>query len=1045
MRPIKLTLSAFGPYSGTQVIDFTKLKDKNIFLITGPTGAGKTTIFDAISFGLFGEASGSSRDKDSLRSDFASIETPTFVELEFELRGKRYTVTRYPQQERKKLKGEGTIFKTAEASLISPEGEILTKTNAVDEKINNIMGINKNQFRQIIMLPQGEFRKLLEAESKEREVIFRKIFGTEAFQLIQQRLDNLQKEFYKKIKDEETKRSVHIKNIDSVGCEDLTKLTDADYLNIVEIINKTKEFISIDIEEDKKLIENINIIKQEEINCQQKINKGEETNNKLKEKQEALNSYILLSSEEKNYKLKEVSFAKARKATQVNLVENTLLDRENNLSTRKNDYKVSEDNLKVAEIKAVVLEEKLKLEEDKQKERTNISEEIVKLKDKETKVKDYVIKSLNINNIKKELSLKESNLNKFKQEFNKNKLDLENLNKRLFEINNCEIEKAESLKSVDEKKAVMDKLRELRNKINEHLSNEKEHKTQAESYSAFEVEFTKYKEFYEAMQDNYLKAQAGILAKELKEDKECPVCGSTHHPKPAALISEIPSTEVLKETKNTFENKHQEKNERLKKLATVKGKLESSLKELNETKDNLINIFDRNIYEFTNEEIKKEINDMGPMLKIEIEKLENRINDLKTKIDKREKTEESIKKLDADVKLNEEKQPEIEEEYKLLFVKVSSEQELINNLEKEIPEELRSSEKLIIKVNELELHLKSLERSFKEAQDRLIEAKNIYHSSKADMEGKAKNIEQANEDVSKWQKVLKEKLLEFNFSSYEEYKEIKMSEKEIDLLENDINNFYKKLQSAGDAYKNYELVCKDLSEVHVNSLKETFSELTTKESNLAYDEKKIYARIKNNKSALKEIEEITNAIRKDEEKYSVISDVSKTANGFNEERITFERYVLAAYFDEIVSAANIRLSKMTGGRFILKRKEEKGKGTKQEGLELEVFDNYTGKSRHVKTLSGGESFKASLALALGLADVVQAHAGGISLDTMFVDEGFGTLDPESLDNAIECLIDLQKGGRLVGVISHVPELKERIDVRLEITPAKEGSKAEFII
>ncbi|MFL0267162.1 AAA family ATPase [Candidatus Clostridium radicumherbarum] len=1045
MRPIKLILSAFGPYSGTQVIDFTKLKDKNIFLITGPTGAGKTTIFDAISFALFGEASGSSRDKDSLRSDFASIERPTFVELEFELRGKRYTVIRYPQQERKKQKGEGTVFKTSEASLITPEGEIITKTNAVDEKINNIMGINKNQFRQIIMLPQGEFRKLLEAESKDREVIFRKIFGTEIFQLIQQKLDNLQKDFYKKIKDEETKRAVHIKNIDPGMGEDLIKLVNADYLNIIEIINKTKELISLDNEEDRKLNESIKLIKQEEINFQQKINKGEEINNKLKEKQEAFNSFMLLSSEEKDYKRKEVNLAKARKAAQISLVENTLLDRENNLNIRENDYKISENNLKEAQKKAAVLEEKLKLEEDKQKDRANISEEIVKLKDRETKVRDYEIKCFNIINIRKELAIKESTLDKFKQELNRNKLDLESLNKSLLEISNSEIEKAESLKLVDEKMVVLDKLRDLRNKINEFLSSEIRHIAEAESYNNFEAKFLKYKDNFETMQDRFLKAQAGILAKDLKEGKECPVCGSTLHPRPALLISEVPSSEDLKEAKSTYESKQQEKNERLKKLANLYGKLESSQKELNETKENLINIFPKNIFEFTNEEIKKEINDKGPKLNIEIEKLENKIIELKSKIDKKSKTEDSIAKLIESIKLREEKLPELEEGYKLLFVKATSEQELITNLEKEIPAELRSSKKLIMKVEELKLQLESLEKSYKEAQERLNEAINLYHSCKADMEGKASNIKLAYEEVSKWKKALNEKLLEFDFSSYEDYKENKLIDKEIDLLENDINSFYKKLQSAGDVYKNYEKVCEALMEIDVNSLKEAFTELTEKESNIADAEKKIYSRIKNNKGALKEIEEITNNISKDEERCSIISDVSRTANGFNEERITFERYVLAAYFDEIVSAANTRLNKMAGGRFILKRKEEKGKGTKQEGLELEVFDNYTGKSRHVKTLSGGESFKASLALALGLADVVQAHAGGISLDTMFVDEGFGTLDPESLDSAIECLIDLQKGGRLVGVISHVPELKERIDVRLEITPAKEGSKAEFII
>lgn len=207
----------------------------------------------------------------------------------------------------------------------------------------------------------------------------------------------------------------------------------------------------------------------------------------------------------------------------------------------------------------------------------------------------------------------------------------------------------------------------------------------------------------------------------------------------------------------------------------------------------------------------------------------------------------------------------------------------------------------------------------------------------------------------------------------------------------------------------------------------------------------MFSRLDNNIKTLKEIKKLNEKISEKEDDYKIIGELARISNGDNDERITFERYVLAAYFDEIIAAANIRLSKMTGGRFLLSRKEEKGKGRRQEGLELEVFDNYTGKARHVKTLSGGESFKASLSLALGLADVIQSYAGGISLDTIFIDEGFGTLDPESLDNAIETLVELQNGGRLVGIISHVPELKERIDSILEIIPTKEGSKARFII
>lgn len=286
MRPVKLTMSAFGPYAGIEIVDFSKLNDKNIFLITGPTGAGKTTIFDAISYALFGEASGSSRDKDSLRSDFALPETPTYVELEFGLRGNVYKITRFPQQEKKKSRGEGVVLKNSEAHLVLPDGDVIAKIGNVDEKINSILGINKNQFRQIVMLPQGEFRRLLEADSEEREGIFRKIFGTENFETIQRKLDEQKKVLYRKIADTKTQRDTHVKHIEPGDDELLIKLINAEDLNIIEIVNATSELIKKDEENRDKLDKEINNRRGEQEKIQKSLIEGEELNKKLKEKHE---------------------------------------------------------------------------------------------------------------------------------------------------------------------------------------------------------------------------------------------------------------------------------------------------------------------------------------------------------------------------------------------------------------------------------------------------------------------------------------------------------------------------------------------------------------------------------------------------------------------------------------------------------------------------------------------------------------------------------------------------------------------------------------
>ena len=273
----------------------------------------------------------------------------------------------------------------------------------------------------------------------------------------------------------------------------------------------------------------------------------------------------------------------------------------------------------------------------------------------------------------------------------------------------------------------------------------------------------------------------------------------------------------------------------------------------------------------------------------------------------------------------------------------------------------------------------------------------------------------------------------------------KLRDEDIKSKEIFIREFYNKLSSKNDEFNRIKEETKDIIKVDLDDFNTIIQEKEGKIKDLEQKGKIIFSRIKNNKDTLKSIEDITDKIKGDEEKYKVIGELAELANGNNSERVSFERYVLAAYFDDIIRAANFRLIKMTNSRYTLKRKESREKGAKQSGLELEVIDAYTGKERHVKTLSGGEGFKASLSLALGLADVIQSYAGGVQIDTMFVDEGFGTLDPESLDNAINTLMELQDLGRLVGIISHVPELKERVDARLEITPGKDGSHAKFII
>lgn len=1043
MRPLKLTISAFGPYADKQVIDFSELKNKNIFLITGPTGAGKTTIFDAISFVLFGEASGSSRESDSLRSQFASIDTQTYVEMVFELREEKYTIRRNPKYERKKARGEGLTIQESDAELILPDGSIVTKVSSVDEKISSILGINKNQFRQIVMLPQGEFRKLLEADSKEREVIFRKIFGTEAFQAIQMKLLSLQKSYESRIKENDTKRKTHVKHIETGEDELLTRLVSAEYLNIDEIQNRTKVVIKKDKEENKKLNEAKSSIKKEQERLQKEIVEGSEINKKFKDKEEIEKLFNAELLKENDYIEKKDKLEKARKAFNVKFIEDTLIERKNNLLSKEKAYKEAEKNLASAEESVALWENKLKQEETKEEERNSLSKKAAALKEKEQKVKDYEARCLNIESLRKKLKEKKSLCEKLKGAITIEKADISKLNGENIYIKECETEKIKLKSNMDEKNALCEKLRDLRIKTRQYTNNVTLHNDEGESYNTFEKDFLALKANCEAMEDRFLKGQAGILAMSLENEKPCPVCGSATHPNPAKPFLNAPTEEELKETKKIYNLQNEEKNKRLQRLSALNAKIEEGLRELNDTRENLVDILGESILTMSHDEILIYINENGPKLKNEAEAIEQEINKLELTIKEKTSVESSLKKYEEDLKVKEDKLSKAEEEYTLFYGKVKSEEEQLKTAEEEIPEDIRSTLKLANKIKEVETKLLSLEKAYKEAQKKFNECKNEYAAAKTDKEGRFKAIEEVNKEVGTYKDNLHEKLLEYGFKDYNEYAEFKVSQKQIDSLEKEISEYYKKLQELKGSLEKAKRDVDSLEKVDVEELSKKLSEIKENEKIIEDMEKGIFLRIKNNENSLKEIEKINKEMKKDEEHYGIISDLAKTANGYNNDKITFERYVLAAYFDEIISAANLRLNKMTGGRFILKRKEDRGKYGRQEGLELEVFDNYTGKSRHVKTLSGGESFKASLSLALGLADVVQAYAGGISLDTMFIDEGFGTLDPESLDNAIQCLIDLQKSGRLVGIISHVPELKERIDARLEITPAKEGSRISF--
>ncbi|SHK47863.1 exonuclease SbcC [Clostridium cavendishii DSM 21758] len=1045
MKPLMLKISAFGPYAGEEVIDFSLLNGKNLFLITGPTGAGKTTIFDAISFALFGEASGSSRDTDGLRSDFAKEDILTYVELEFEIRGKKYCIKRQPQQYVKKARGDGFTIKKSDAEFILSESKVITGVMNVDQAIRDLIGIDKNQFRQIVMLPQGEFRKLLEADSKDREDIFRRIFNTYSFLDIQKKLYEKEKELRDLMGVLILNRANNISKIDYGNDELLESLIKSKDYNVSEIIENTLRLIDLDEKERQNLKNKLENIKSLQRELQNEIIKAEEINKKFKYKEEIEAKLELELQKGLEFEEKQTELVKAKKASIIKKYEENYVKNINNLEVRKKSYEIANNSLYENEKKLKIAQDDFNKEEANKEEKKFLIEEISKLKKQEEKLKGYEEK-------KEQLKILNLNLQKNREEKKQLSMNIEEIKKKIEESHNARMEVAKYDTELVNLKVSLDKnssdkaaLLNLFNSYKEYSNKVKVYEEKVLQFNKYEKTYKDLKESFEVKDELFKKGQAGLLAKTLIDGCKCPVCGSLEHPEKAKIIDGIPTEEELKALRIEFEKADKSYNELLSELKVYHKDKDSFFENNTKVMENeLVKLLGNEIISETDIKIKKDrLIVIGKSVAKNIEDLNLQKLNLEKISEKLKKTYGDLESLNKELKILEIKNNEISNLELDIYGKIQATEVSLREIEKEITDELRSLKNLQNKILNLSNRLQLLEENYKKAQDNLNTMSNIVAASKKDKEVKNQELIKSEAESKEAKEEFESSIKKSDFKNTEDYKNSYRNEEFIEILEKQINSYKQNLNTLQELFKKATEDIKNLTIVNIGEFKIKLNEALEGEKELLNKDNIIFARVKNNNDLLKEIENINAKLGDKEEEYKIIGELAKVSNGDNPKKITFERYVLAAYFDEIISAANMRLDKMANGRFRLKRKEDKGKGRKQEGLELEVFDSYTGKSRHVKTLSGGESFKASLSLALGLADVVQNYSGGIVLDTMFVDEGFGTLDPASLDNAIECLLALQQGGRLVGIISHVNELRERVDSILEVTAGKNGSTARF--
>ena len=921
MRPLKLTMCAFGPYAGKTVLDLDALGENGLYLITGDTGAGKTTIFDAITYALYGEPSGNNREASMLRSKYAAPETPTQVELEFSYAGKKYTITRNPKYERPKARGEGFTTQNADATLELPDGRVITKDREATNAIEEIMGINRDQFVQISMIAQGDFLKLLHASTDDRIKIFRQIFKTEHYQVLQEQLKRESGSLNNQC---EAERSSIRQYIDGIDCDendvlsiDVRKAKDGllPTGEVVELIERLLAQDSSSASSVQAAIESADR-QLEVINANLgKIEEYEKSQSSLE------NNKALLVEEQARQKAAQTAFDAAEKEK----------PKQEQLAAKKAQIEAEYaryDNLAALETQ--------------------------------------------IKNEAKSISEKEKHLILAREKYEQDAAAFAALKSEFESLANAGEGKVKLEHEREREVSRQAKLQELADVLEacDDLHNELQ-QLQQEYKQAADISEQKTKT-YEEMNRAFLDEQAGIIAESLQDGAPCPVCGSREHPHVATKSENAPTEAELKRAKNAADAANKTAEEKSSSCSTAKATLTA----------------------------------------------------------KKEETEKLAKELMSNTSLE------------ASAAAIPAEQEVVAATITKLNASITAEEARISRRSEFSQTIPETEATLKTTQQQLSECATSLEAQKAALAEKEAQRES------------EKKALSFENKSAAE-KEVRSAAAEIKKIKEAYVAAQKSLASSKEKIAGYQAAIKQLSEqlasgCTINKEKETQekAKLEAQKATNTAASQKLNTRIATNTQILRNIRAKASNLEELEARYAWLKALSNTANGniSGKEKIMLETYIQMTYFDRIIARANTRFMVMTGGQYELKRRGQAENNKSQSGLDLDVIDHYNGTERSVKTLSGGESFKASLSLALGLSDEIQASAGGVKLDTMFVDEGFGSLDEESLDQAMNALIGLSQGNRLVGIISHVGQLKERIDKQIVVTKEKSGgSKAEIVL
>lgn len=1006
MRPIALKLKNFGPFLD-EYIDFTRVENNELFLISGKTGSGKTMIFDAIVYALFGEASTKDRKEGDLRSHFADNKQPMIVEFEFKLGAEHF----YVERKGAYLK-EGNITKTS-GSLevyehINGNYELReSKINAGDQLLRSLLGVNADQFRQLFILPQGEFKKFLLSKSKDKQEILRTLFDSERFEEIQKLLADDVKEIRTNIKKNYAQLDNYWADLNSYDDNYLMEIKEMNVRQTDKLIDVLPEFenkgdaLQLKLEEQQQLIAN------KAQNTQQKLEQNEQLQENLKKLEDQRN--ILKSLTQEDEHINELR----NTLNEINEVKTlaTFIDSKKSLIAKQqqNDTKITQVTSKKDELvqKNTTLKEQLT---DVQKSKDTIEIE-----------RKFVDKTRSFY----------QNIAKYRQaydDYSKLKAQLEKANELLAKERTHQSNLKEQLTgdkpSYENLEAIDSKIYKLDNQVNENkVKQENKNKydnlttkiaTNKESLGEAKEQLALLTSEYE----NIDKAQLQLNNKEemiaqlqsvLTIGDTCPICGHEVDD----LQQHINFDAILEKQQQLTQL-----DEQIQHYKTQQVQLETVLDQLNEQQQSF-STQDINVEDIS--QIEAQLNEQQQKRK----ELKNQIDEVNKLNEQYQKLIDYIHKLEIDIKSQQSaiKQNEI----------------LINDFEHTTTFE--NTEDFRKDFENKHSNITAYDKQIESIEQQITNNNNQYSIEENSHQYLTEQASELDRELSELELKINNEMSRIGFNDVEQVEQaIAKVDTKAD-IEQQIHNHDKNKQAAETLIKELESNTRDKEVSDLDALRQQLTNQQNELNQITTEVNQHSYKVKVNKQKIADIKTIVHTLNNELKTQQEVFQLAEVVSGKNPQKLTLENFVLIYYLERILAQANQRLSMMTSQRYQLKRRTQVSKG--YSGLEIDVYDAYANQARHITSLSGGESFQASLALALGLSEVVQQEAGGIVLESMFIDEGFGTLDQETLETALDTLLSLKSSGRMVGIISHVSELKQRIPLILEVKTDQYQSSTQF--